>query len=283
MHIRNKVLLSLGKAVRSALSPPIITADDVEIGSDVHFGRNVVITSNKLRIGDGVRIGDDVRIQAEEFSIGDYGTLYFGFFAPGPGCLTIGHNFWAGARSIVDAWGDTVIGNNVSVGPASQLWSHAILPDTLAGARFEHRKGLRVADDVWFMAQCVVAAIDAGPRSAALHGSSIVKDMAADRCYSGVPAVDVTDEVGGPMFRSVSPDEMRAELERRVNEFKRQTPKFAHKTIGIATKSGEWLEGKGFDLVFNVADRSYLKTATDVEKQLIRYLLPTARFVPVKI
>jgi acetyltransferase-like isoleucine patch superfamily enzyme len=280
VSIQNKVELFLGKVIRRGQSQPVFRTKDVEIGSNVTFGRNVEITSRKVRIGDCVRIGDNVRIRADEFVIGDYGTLYFDFFAPGPGRLTIGHNFWAGARTIVDALGGTTIGNNVSVGPATQLWSHAILPDTLAGARFTHRKGLRVGDDVWFMAQCVVAATEVGSRSAALHGSSIVKEMAADRCYSGVPAVDVTEKVGGPMFRKVTPAEMRSDLETRIRDFKDQNPDYAEARVGIATESADMLEGQGYDVVFNVADRSYVKRATEFERQLMWHLLPTAKFVP---
>jgi len=101
------------------------------------------------------------------------------------------------------------------------------------------------------------------------------------RCYSGVPAVDVTDNVGGPMFRNVTADEMREDLETRIADFKSQFPEYKDCKIGIGTESGDLLEGQDYDVVFNVADRTYRKTGTELEIQLMWHFLPKAKFLPV--
>jgi len=54
--------------------------------------------------------------------IRDFATIYPGCFFPGLGNLTIGHNFWLGANSIIDSQGGTTVGNNVGIGAYRQLW-----------------------------------------------------------------------------------------------------------------------------------------------------------------
>ena len=49
---------------------------------------------------------DNVTIQASEFEIGNFGTIYDYCFFPGPGRLRIGHNFWIGTSSLVDSLGE---------------------------------------------------------------------------------------------------------------------------------------------------------------------------------
>lgn len=119
---------------------PYFASEDVSIGRFVSIGRNVRFHCETVRIGDGVVIQDDVVIDATHFEIGDYGTIYRGCFFPGPGELRMGHNVWIGTRSIVDAQGNTSIGNNVGIGPHSQLWSHMVFGDTLQGCRFHDRE-----------------------------------------------------------------------------------------------------------------------------------------------
>jgi hypothetical protein len=151
--------------------------------------------------------------------------------------------------------------------------------DTLAGCRFNSCRELKIEDDVWFVCHCLVSPIHAEPRSLAMLGSLVIKNMMENHCYAGVPAIDVTEKVG-PQFQEVSLDKMASELECRIKDFKQKNSSFSEAKIGISTISADMLEGKDYQLVFNVADRTYTKKNSALEMSLIRHLLPRAKFIP---
>lgn len=271
----------LFRRVRARLGgrTPRFASGDVQIGQDVQFGRNVVFNSRRVRIGDGVVFGDGVRVDAESFEIGDFGTVYDGCFFPGPGSITIGHNFWLGTGSIVDAKGGTTIGNNVGVGAQSQLWTHMVYGDVLYGCRFHGQKPLTIGDDAWLVGHCLVSPVTIGARSLAMLGSVITRDMQEDRCYAGVPAADVTDKVG-PQF-TVRPVEERARmLEARLATFAGAGGGVRPGTFRVAIDASAAQGAPTNVTVFNVADRSYTKRGTALERELMRFLLPDAKFIP---
>lgn len=260
---------------------PYFATDDVVIGKHVHFGRNVVFNCKKVRIGDGVSIYDNVKVDAEVFEIGDYGTIYDSCFFPGPGELRIGHNFWLGTASIVDAKGGTTIGNNVGIGAHSQLWTHMIYGDVMYGCRFSSVKPLNIGNDVWLVGHCLVSPVNIGDRSLAMLGSLVTRDMEPDHSYAGVPARDMTDKLG-PQFEIRPLEDRRAYLEKRLAEFgekyRSECPTGAW--YKIVTSAAEMNPRDRQTLYFNVADRTYTKRNTDLEYKLIRFLLPDAKFVP---
>lgn len=279
MNFVNKLAGKAGRIVRRLASQPEFSTSDVVIGRNTSFGRNVRFKSRKVRIGDGVRIGDNVLVAAEDFSIGDYGTIYGDCFFPGPGRIQIGHNFWAGKGAIVDAMGGTTIGNNVCIGVQTQLWTHMVFGDTLAGCRFHKVSEVWIGDDVWFGGNCLVSPIRCESRSLAMLGSVVVHDMAFNRVYAGVPARDITDKVGPP-FIDADPNDMAVELERRILAFKEKHPQFAGAKIGITTTNSN--DQRNYDLIFNVQARTYTKRNTKLEYALIRHLLPEAKFTPMQ-
>lgn len=273
-------LRSLTVRLSSALrSRAAFRTDDVQIGRGVHFGRNVRFASSHVRIGDGVIFGDDVVVESESFEIGDFGTIYPGCFFPGPGSLSIGHNFWLGRDSIVDAMGGTTIGDNVGVGAQSQLWTHMVFGDVLAGCRFNSNRSLEIGDDVWFVGHCLVSPIVAGDRSLAMLGSLVTKDMEPDRCYAGAPAVDVTEKLGS-QFAPRAVEERIAMLLERIAEF---AGREGMSPDAVASVVSDWSEARaGNDVtVFNVSERTYRKKASALERRLVRFLLPEAKFVPL--
>jgi acetyltransferase-like isoleucine patch superfamily enzyme len=251
----------------------------VQIGAGVRFGRNVVFNCRRVRIGDGVVFGDNVRVDAERFEIGDFGTVYDGCFFPGPGTLSIGHNFWLGSGSIVDAKGGTTIGNNVGIGAQSQLWTHMVFGDVLYGCRFHAAKPLTIGDDAWLVGHCLVSPVVVGARSLAMLGSVITRDMLDDHCYAGVPAADITEKVG-PQF-AVRPVEVRARmLQERLDAFAARRGGGTQARFRIETAPDAGCRAVGEETVFNVADRTYSKRGTALERELMRFLLPDAKFVP---
>jgi acetyltransferase-like isoleucine patch superfamily enzyme len=276
-----KGLKALGRRIiRSLEAGPTFVSDDVRVGKQVTFGNNVVFNCEKVRIGDGAVFGDSVVVNAATFEVGDFATIYSYCFFPGAGSLSIGHNFWLGTGAIVDCQGGTRIGNNVGIGAHSQLWTHMVFGDVLAGCRFHSTKKLTIHDDVWFVGHCLVSPITAGPRSMALLGSVVVRDMEADRTYGGSPASDVTERFG-PQFKPTSADERRTILQSRVEAFAGQSGEGdVFSRVRIATEPGDLRDASQSVTVFNVSDRTYSKNGSDLERRLIRFMLPGAKFVP---
>ena len=252
---------------------------DVKLGKHVHLGRNVVFRSRRVRIGDGTVIKDDVTVESDVFEIGDYGTIYPRCFFPGPGELRIGHNFWLGTDAIVDSLGGTTIGNNVGVGAGSQLWTHMKFGDVMYGCRFNSDRPLVIGDDAWLVGHCLVSPVTIGERSLAMLGSLITKDMEPNHCYAGVPAKDLTDKLG-PQFEETS-------IEQRTEYVNRELDAFAGKHGGrdqlVVVACYEKLEqAPAGKIAFNVADRTYRKTSSDLEYECMRWLLGHgAKFIPV--
>jgi len=270
----SRTLSGLLPAVRRAT----FRADaDVVIGRNVHIGRNVTFRSRHVRIGDGTVIHDDVLVESERFEIGDYGTIYRKCFFPGPGELRIGHNFWLGDGSIVDAKGGTTIGDNVGIGGGSQLWTHMVYGDVMAGCRFHSARSLDIGNDVWLVGHCLVSPVTIGDRSLAMLGSLVTKDMAPDRCYGGTPAVDITDKVG-PQFERTTVEQRRRYLEARLEAFcGEHGGRHNFAIAGAEDDRDATTDGK---TVFDVASRTYRKTGSDLEYRCIRWLLPEAKFLP---
>jgi acetyltransferase-like isoleucine patch superfamily enzyme len=132
--LSRKVYLSYIKLLmKQLLNRPRSLTKDITIGRGSYFGRNVRFNCKRVKIGTGVIFQDNIRIDATEFEIGDYGTVYFGCFFPGPGKISIGHNCWIGSNTVVDCQGGTSIGNNVCIGVQSQLWTHMKFGDVVAG------------------------------------------------------------------------------------------------------------------------------------------------------
>lgn len=260
---------------RLTASSPRISGSDVQIGKDVKFGRDVRIRSKRVRIGDGCRIGDGVEIHATDFELGDFGTIYDRCFFPGPGRLRIGHNFWLGTGSIVDAQGGTSIGDNVGVGAYSQLWTHMKYGDTLAGCRFHSSRALTLGKDVWLVGHVLVSPVTIGDRALVMLGSMVTKDLAGDRTYAGSPAQDVTERFGS-QFRERPLDERAAELERRIHEFCSRTGAPAS---AFRVAIGQ-IERSAGVTVFEVGSRTYTKLGTELERKLMLHLLPDAKFTP---
>jgi acetyltransferase-like isoleucine patch superfamily enzyme len=276
----------LGKLVNrlayAFLYKPRFATRDVKIGKHVSFGKNVVFNCRKIRVGDGTIFQDNIVVNADVFEIGDYGTIYRNCFFPGPGELRIGHNFWLGAGAIVDCQGGTIIGNNVGVGPQSQLWTHMKYGDVMYGCRFHSTKPLIIEDDVWIVGHCLVSPVRIGTRSMAMLGALVTNDMEPDRTYAGVPARDITEKVGKQIEPS-STEQRSAYMEKRIREFaeNRRINRMGE-LFRVVSSPEEMQKTSGNVTVFNIANRTYQKCGSYLEYQFIRFLLPDAKFIPVR-
>jgi len=265
--------------VKRLLNRPKLRTKDVKIGRGTVFGRNVRFNCKKVRIGDGVIFQDNILVEADDFEIGDFGTVYFGCFFPGPGKIKIGHNFWLGNNSIVDSQGGIVIGNNVGIGAHSQLWTHMKFGDVVAGCRFDSVAPLTIGDDVWLVGHNLVSPVTIGDRSLAMLGSLIVKNIPNDRVVAGVPAVDQTDKFG-PQFVDSSLEKREENLRRMIEEFAldygiHNIWDYVEVTIEPLSKENDK------KTIIDVASRNYNKTGTLFELILMRSLLPKAKYVPI--
>jgi hypothetical protein len=189
--------------------------------------------------------------------------------------LTVGHNFWLGTGAIVDSKGGTMIGDNVGIGAGSQLWTHIRFGDTLYGSRWDRVGDLTVDDDVWFVGHCLVGPIRAGPRSLALLGSVVTRNMEADHTYAGAPAVDVTQKFG-PTFEIKPVAERLRLLNQRLDELLPDRDQ-RRQVLAVSDESGAADPER---LVLNVESRTYTANGHPLEHVVLRGLLPTAKFVP---
>lgn len=276
--------ITLSRVVRKIKSfflnrPYFVATEDIQIGRNVHFGKNVIFNCNRVRIGDGVIFQDNIIINADIFEIGDYGTVYNSCFFPGPGELRIGHNCWLGTGAIVDSMGGTIIGNNVCISTYCQLWTHMIFGDVMYGCQFHSVKPLYISDDVWLSSNCLVSPVKIGTRAIAMPGSVITRDLEPDHCYAGVPAIDVTDKLGA-QFKITSVSDRFLYIKEKLIEFARFHDLDDVGKYVLLVDSFEDMPMADQKTVLNVKDRTYIKRGTEMEYKLLRYLLPEAKFVP---
>lgn len=243
----------------------------------VRIGKRVSLEVDDLEIGDGVFIGDDVVIEGPKVSIGDYTMINSGTTIGGRAETSVGMCCWFGPDCILNATEMLTIGNGVGAGARSQFWTHARFGDTLQGCRFDVDKPMVIEDDVWFVGQCLVSPIHAGPRSMAMLGSVIVKDMASDRTYGGAPANDITDRVG-PQYVPVSVDEKFAHLSQKLAEFEAQ--RGSSGAIEIIKEWPKFLDPQ--ISYFNVSDRCYTKRLSEEEIDFMLHLLVPIKFYPAQ-
>jgi acetyltransferase-like isoleucine patch superfamily enzyme len=262
--------------VRKILSDPIIKVDQLVIGKNVRIDPNVEIKCQRLVLGDGVKIDAGTRIEMTDLVIGDYTHINSNCLFTGDDWCKIGHNCWFGHYSVVNSTGTAQIGNGVCLGVQGQLWSHMYFGDILQGCRFASLKPLVVEDDVWFASQCVVSPIHARRRSLAMSGSVVTHDMEENHVYAGVPASDVTVNLG-PQFKEVSFEEKRERMENYLREFlDKYHP--SENRIRIVEKIN--LSQKEFSQ-FSLTERLYIKNLYPEEVRFMKYLSPTkAKFYP---
>ncbi len=248
---------------------------DLKGRKHVRIGKDVRIEVDELEIGDGVYIGDNVVIEGPRVRIGDYTMIRENTTIGGRGDTSIGMCCWFGPGCILNATDKLTIGNGVGVGAHSQLWTHMRFGDTLQGCRWDSKKPMVIEDDVWFVGHCLVSPIHAAPRSMAMLGSVVVKDMAEDRTYAGCPAKDVTDRFG-PQYAEVPIAEKRAKLEVVLDEFRRERGR------DVAVEVVEsWPEREAANVsYFNVATREYTKRLSDDEIAFMLKLLVPIKFYP---
>lgn len=259
-----------------------IDAEEVILGQNVQFGDNVRIASirdkaRRIEIGDNVFIGNNVLILVPELTVGDFTTIHQSCRLPGYMPLSIGHNCWIDQNTILNSTERLTIGNNVCISAYCQLWTHFRWGDTVIGCRFDADKPLTVHDDVYFGGSCFVSPVEIGARCYVLGGSVVTKNLEENHIYGGNPAVDITGKLGTP-FKEVPTQERVADMEKRIAEFYEKNDQWKAGDIEVIASWDRPLQPEV--TYFNIADRTYSKRGKPIEVDIMRHLLPTAKFLP---
>lgn len=258
-----------------------IDAEEIVIGQGVLVEEGVLITgkngrASRVVLGDFCYVGRDTRILAPEFRLGDYSKLHARTFGHGERPLQIGRNCWIGGDTVLDSMGGLTVDDNVGIGSQSQIWTHIRFGDVVEGCRFFQEKPMRIEKDAWFVGHCVVSPVAVGERSMALAGSVVTRDMLANHVYGGVPAVDLTDKVGG-QFEERSVGEKAARLRELVDAFTDRHPEYAGELL-VAASPEEIRSGV---CCFDVSRRVYTKTRSEAEVAFLKAHVPLVKFTPL--
>jgi acetyltransferase-like isoleucine patch superfamily enzyme len=258
-----------------------IDAEEIVIGQGVLVEEGVLITgkngrASRVVLGDFCTIGRETKILAPEFRLGDYSKLHAHSFAHGERPLQIGRNCWIGGNTVLDSMGGLVIDDNVGIGSQSQIWTHIRFGDVVEGCRFFQEKSMWIRKDAWFVGHCVVSPVEVGERSMALAGSVVTRDMLANHVYGGVPAVDLTDRIGG-QFEERSVGAKAAKLRELIDAFTTRHPGYDGKLL-VATSPEEIRPGV---CCFDVSRRVYTKTYSEAEVAFLKAHVPLVKFTPL--
>jgi len=251
------------------------------IGQGVLVEEGALITGKNGRaarvvLGDQCYVGRGARILVPEFRLGDYSKLHAHSFAHGDKALRIGRNCWIGGGTVLDSMGGLTIDDNVGIGSQSQIWTHIRFGDIVEGCRFFQDKPMWIGKDAWFVGHCIVSPVAVGPRSMALAGSVVTHDMLENHVYGGVPAVDLTDRLGG-QFEERSVGEKAARLQELIDAFTARHPEHAGKLL-VVTSPEEIRPGV---CCFDVSRRVYTKTRSEAEVAFLKAHIPLVKFIPL--
>jgi acetyltransferase-like isoleucine patch superfamily enzyme len=266
----------ISQTIRDFVNAPIINVRELKLGENVTIEPGVEINCGRLVVGDGVIIKSGTRIEMADLVIGDYTTINNNCYLTGTNWCRIGHNCWFGHYTIIDSIGTTRIGNGVGVGAHSQLWTHLYFGDILEGCQFASNKPLVIEDDVWFVGHCIISPILAQPRSMAMVGSVITKNMEKNHVYAGVPAKDITVQIG-TQFREISLDVKWSRMKDYLREFL-DIYKPKENRIRIVERLDM---NQRLITQFSLKERMYIKNLYPEETKFMRFLLPKkAKFTP---
>lgn len=274
---------------------------NVVLGDFNRIGKNVVIDiigDNKdatAVIGDNNIINDNTRIFIRgEFRLGDWNVLHNDMLVMAEDHLLIGHNCWFGQNTILDGAGGLEIGNGVRVGMYSQIWTHVASGELIEGCTLFAKRETIIEDDVWLVGSCVVGSgIRLGYRSIALINSVLTKDTLANRVYAGSPA-KIMEKAN--FYQPISLDEKFEMLATWIKEFValQEEPidlvvELDHITIKASNSKESVIffktkpkELQNSQSAFFLSDKTYIKTNTELQRKVYKYLYNNkARFLPV--
>jgi acetyltransferase-like isoleucine patch superfamily enzyme len=264
----------------TAVIKGVIDAVHVRVGRGVVVEEGVLIsgkaaTADRVVLGDYSYVGHNVRVLAPEFLLGDYSKLHAGSFGHGKHPLRIGRNCWIGGDVVLDAMAGLDIDDNVGIGAHSQLWTHMEFGDIVDGCRFYSHRYMHIRRDAWFVGHCIVSPVSVGERSMALAGSVVTREMLPNHVYAGVPAADVTEQMG-TQFEPRTPAQKAARLHEILGHWLDQSPQWRDEIIVVEDPAQRRNDVTWFD----VSTRTYNKRHTAAEVAFLRDHIPLLKFLP---
>lgn len=259
----------------------VIEADEVHIGVGAVVEAGAVIRgksgpAQRVIIGDFAYIGANVKVMCPEFVIGDYTKLHENAFCHGEKPLRIGRNCWFGGGVILDSMGGLDIDDNVGIGAGSQIWTHAQFGDIVEGSRFYSNKYMHIGKDAWLVGQCLVSPVRIEPRSMAMLGSVVTRDMLENRIYAGTPAKDLSDKIGF-QFEDRSIDQKVSRLKELIDDFEVALPAFAGQLLAVDSLPGSPSREVTY---FDLSNRTYTRRTSEAEVAFLKRYVPLIKFSP---
>jgi acetyltransferase-like isoleucine patch superfamily enzyme len=281
----------------------------VHLGKDVFVGNNVtfdkiqkVSKQGTFQFGDYCSIHDNCRffMSNAEFNIGDYGTIHNNTFVTGYKSCNIGHNFWVGQNSILNATDNLKIGNNCGIGAYSKIWTHAAFGELLLGTRialglhdFQSKSGaVKIGDDFWGIGSITISpGVTIGNKVIALTNSLITTDIPDNTIVAGTPAKPIAIDGDFRAYIDLNENEKYSLMKEFAQNFSktRQVKIICDDglkkiTLGddeIVIKCKSELEEHPKISYFDFIKRTYTKKHNFLEREFMKFVLDyKARFVP---
>lgn len=262
-----------------------IKAEEVFIGEGVVFDERVTISgfhgepAKRIRLGDHVYIGPDVNLACRELIIGDFVTIHRRTGIFGEASCAIGHNSWIGQDCILNCHEDLWIGNNVGIGAANHVWTHAAQGELLEGCQLFHAKPVLIENDAWVCGghSTINPGVTVARQSILLPQSLLSRDTEPNAYYGGNPAKRI-EKLGVP-YQPLSIEEKK----RMLNAFLRQFL-ISYPSLHYSMTDGQlslWRAGGQSIGQFDFIQKRYRKQRTPEETAFIRFLKGNkARFIP---
>lgn len=262
-----------------------IKAEKLSIGEGVVFDDRVTISgfhgepAKRIVIGDHTYIGPDVNIACSELILGDFVTVHrrTGIFGEGP--CAIGHNSWIGQDCILNCHDDLWIGNNVGIGAANHIWTHAAQGELLEGCQLFHAKPVMIENDAWICGghSTINPGVTVARQTILLPQSLLTRDTEPNAYYGGNPAKRI-EKLGAP-YQPLSIEEKRRRLEAFLHQFLISYPSLTYSmTDGRLSllRDGGQKVGE-----FDFIQKRYERQRTPEETAFIKFMKGNkARFIP---
>ena len=280
-----------------------IRVDDFELGYKSVVERGCSFSAVRgqgetVKIGDYTTVGYESTFMVPVLHIGDYGAVHNHLLLNGYAPCVIGHNCYVGQHSVLNASEKLTIGNNVRLALNGYIWTHVESGELLEGCNFYGRSPVTIEDNVW-LTGCNISVspgVTLRNGSIVMHGSVVTRSTEPRHCYSGVPAVDVTDKL--KPYHEVSHDEKFERLKRYAEEFYEVRPEYrgrvvfvnrfpesfsqADEEVIVIAKNGEVKDYGGRVTGIALESKRYVKKRTELEEAYLRFHLGArARFIPV--
>lgn len=248
-----------------------------------------------VQIGDCNTIHENVRILVgpDGFRLGDWNMIHHDCFLGGPKALSIGHNCWVGQGSILDSTGGLTIGNGVSFGAYSSLWTHIARGEQIEGWLCQ-AKPTELDDDVWLVGDNVhvAAGVWMGMRSVALAHAVVTKDVLADTVVAGSPAQPINYRLRRHVtlqekldlmwawaleFKARTASPVRCECDKTNVTIWRGDERCVFTSVPLTADHGPSAS------IFRLDTKTYTKRLSELEREVYAFLKANkARFIPEK-